>query len=160
VVSNAAWPRLEKRPTPYWKEYQGMKDLMAERTRCLLVHPGFSGNGFFNYSEVARFAGAKYTAAPLGMMTVAALLPQHWEFRLIDENVRPLMDADLEWADIVLTGGMITQQKDILTVIQKSHDKGRPVVVGGPDPTSQPRVYGKADFVVLGEGEVTIPPFI
>jgi radical SAM superfamily enzyme YgiQ (UPF0313 family) len=137
-----------------------MGNLLAKRTRCLLVHPGFSSNGFFNYSEVARFVGAKYAAAPLGMMTVAALLPQHWEFRLIDENVRPLMDADLEWADIVLTGGMLTQQKDILTTIERAHDKGRPVVVGGPDPTSQPRVYGKADFVVLGEGEVTIPPFI
>ena len=137
-----------------------MKDLMAQQTRCLLVQPGFSGNGFYNYSDVARFVGAKCSATPLGLMTVAALLPQHWGFRLVDQNVRPLTDMDLEWADIVLTGGMITQQKDILTVIQKGHDKDKPVVVGGPDPTSQPRIYQQADFLVLGEGEVTIPPLI
>ena len=137
-----------------------MKNLMANQTRCLLAQPGFSNNGFFNYSDVARFVGARCAAAPLGLMTVAALLPQHWEFRLVDENVRPLTDADLEWADIVLTGSMLTQQKGILRVIKRAHDQGRPVVVGGPDPTSQPHIYKEADFLVLGEGEVTIPSFI
>jgi radical SAM superfamily enzyme YgiQ (UPF0313 family) len=134
-----------------------MDDLLARRTRCLLVHPGFSSNGFFNYAEVARFVGAKYSAAPLGMMTVAALFPQHWEFRLVDENVSPLADADLDWADLVLTGGMLTQQKSVLSTTQRSHDHGLAVVVGGPDPTSQPEVYRQADYLVLGEGEVTIP---
>ena len=137
-----------------------MENLMAKQTRCLLAQPGFSSNGFFNYSDVARFIGARYSAAPLGLMTVAALLPQHWAFRLVDENVRPLTDADLEWADIVLTGSMLTQQKGILRVIKRAHGQGKPVAVGGPDPTSQPRVYKEADFLVLGEGEVTIPPFI
>ncbi|MFL7808946.1 MAG: B12-binding domain-containing radical SAM protein [Anaerolineae bacterium] len=137
-----------------------MDDLFAGQTRCLLVHPGFSSNGFFNYSEVARFVGAKYSATPLGMLTVAALFPQHWEFRLVDENVRPLADADLDWADLVLTGGMLTQQKSVLSTIQRSHDRGLPVVVGGPDPSSQPGVYRQADYLVLGEGEVTIPLLI
>jgi hypothetical protein len=94
------------------------------------------------------------------MMTVAALLPQHWEFRLVDENVRPLADADLEWADLVLTGGMLTQQRGILATTQRAHGKGKPVVVGGPDPSSQPHIYETADYLVLGEGEVTIPLFI
>lgn len=137
-----------------------MENLLAKPTRCLLVQPGFSGNSFFNFSNVARLIGAKYTAAPLGLMTVAALLPQHWEFRLVDENVEPLTDAHLEWADIVMTGGMLPQQKEILTTIKRAHDKGKPVVVGGPDPTSQPHVYQETDFLVLGEGEITIPPFI
>ncbi len=137
-----------------------MKDLLVEPTRCLLVQPGFSSQSFWNYSEVCQFRGAKYPASPLGLMTVAALLPQHWEFQLIDENMRPLTDAHLEWADIVFTGGMLPQQKGTLTIINRAHDKGKPVVVGGPDPTSQPGVYGKADFLVLGEGEVTIPPLI
>lgn len=137
-----------------------MKNLVAKPTKCLLVQPGFSSYSFWNYSEVCKFVGAKYPAAPLGLMTVAALLPQHWEFRLVDENVRPLTDADLEWAGIVLVSGMLPQQNGILAVIQKAHDEGKPVAVGGPDATSQPHIYGKADFLVLGEGEVTIPLFI
>jgi radical SAM superfamily enzyme YgiQ (UPF0313 family) len=136
-----------------------LKNLLARPTKCLLVQPGFSGRSFWNYSEVCELVGAKYPAAPLGLMTVAALLPQHWEFRLVDENVRPLTDADLEWAGIVLVSGMLPQQKRMLAVIQKAHDKGKPAAVGGPDATSQPHMYGKADFLVLGEGEVTIPLF-
>ena len=132
----------------------------AEPTRCLLVHPAFSNHSYWNYSSVCQFVGAKYPAAPLGLMTVAALLPQHWQFRLIDENVTQLTDAHLEWADMVCTGGMLPQQKAILTIISKARDKGKLVVVGGPDPTSQPDIYAKADFLVLGEGEVTIPLFL
>jgi len=137
-----------------------MKNLLAKSTKCLLVYPKFSSHSFWNYSDVCKFVGAKYPAAPLGLMTVAALLPQYWEFKLIDENVKPLIDADLEWADIVLVSGMLPQQKKILDIIQKSHDKSKFVVVGGPDATSQPHIYEKADFLVLGEGEVTIPLFI
>lgn len=137
-----------------------METLPARPTRCLLVQPRFSGNSFFNFSNVARIVGARYTAAPLGLMTVAALLPQGWKFRLVDENVEPLTDAHLDWADIVMTGGMLPQQKGILGVIRRAHARHKPVVVGGPDPTQQPHVYEGADFLVLGEGEVTIPPLI
>ncbi len=104
--------------------------------------------------------GAKYPAAPLGLLTVAALFPQHWIFRLIDENVEPLLDDHLKWADIVCTGGMLPQQKSMLNFIRRAHDLDRIVVVGGPDPTSQPDVYHEADFLVLGEGEITIPMFL
>jgi radical SAM superfamily enzyme YgiQ (UPF0313 family) len=128
--------------------------------KCLLVHSRFSSNSFYNFSQVARLVGARYPAAPLGLLTVAALLPQHWEFRLVDENVRPLSDSDLEWADIVLVSGMLPQQKGILTTIERAHGVGKPVAVGGPDPSSQPHIYSEADYVVMGEGEVTIPPFV
>jgi Domain of unknown function (DUF4070)/Radical SAM superfamily len=129
-------------------------------TNCLLVHPKFSGFSFWNYQEVCYIVGAKYPAAPLGLMTVAALLPQHWIIRLIDENVEPLLTDHLRWADIVFTGGMLTQQKSILSFIRMAHDLDRIVVVGGPDPTSQPDVYHEADFLVMGEGEITIPLFL
>ena len=137
-----------------------MKNLLEKGTKCLIVQSKFSEYSFWNYDDVCRIAGAKYPAAPLGLMTVAALLPQQWEFRLIDENVEPLLDEYFEWADIVCTGGMLPQQKGILSVIDKTHSYGRPVVAGGPDPTSQPEIYKSADFLVLGEGEITIPMFI
>jgi radical SAM superfamily enzyme YgiQ (UPF0313 family) len=134
--------------------------MVEKHTRCLLVQTKFSGFSFWNYQEVCYMVGAKYPASPLGLLTVAALLPQHWEFRLIDENVEPLLNEHLIWSDIVFTGGMLTQQKNMLHFIRKAHDLGRIVVVGGPDPTSQPDVYHEADFLVLGEGEITIPLFL
>ena len=69
-----------------------MQDLYSGQTNCLLVQTKFSGFSFWNYQEVCNLAGAKYPATPLGLLTVAALLPQHWTFRLIDENVESLWD--------------------------------------------------------------------
>ncbi len=137
-----------------------MKSLLQGPTRALLVQPRFSGNSFWNYTEVCRLTGARYPAAPLGLMTVAALLPQDWRFRLVDENVRPLDNLDLEWADVVFSGGMLPQQAATLAVIERAHAAGKPVVLGGPDPSEQPEMYGKADFLVLGEGELTVPLFL
>ncbi len=131
-----------------------------KRTRCLLIHPKFSPYSFWNFVEVSKIVGAKYLAAPLGLMTVAALLPQEWEIKLIDTNVEPLLNEHFEWADLVFTGGMLPQQIGILDIITLSHQKNKPVVVGGPDSTSQPNLYQSADYLVLGEGEVTIPIFL
>jgi len=137
-----------------------MSDLYGGPTRCLLVQSKFSAFSFWNYQEVCDIVGAKYPAAPLGLLTVAALLPQHWTFRLVDENVEPLLDEQILWADIVCTGGMLPQQKSMLDFIARAHRLDRLVVVGGPDPTSQPSLYSEADFLVLGEGEITIPMFL
>jgi radical SAM superfamily enzyme YgiQ (UPF0313 family) len=93
-------------------------------------------------------------------MTVAALLPEHWDLKLIDENVEPLTDEDIAAADIVMASGMLPQQKTLQAVIARAHEWGKPVAVGGPDPTSQPEMYKNADYRVLGEGEVTLPPFL
>jgi radical SAM superfamily enzyme YgiQ (UPF0313 family) len=134
-----------------------MIKLLQKRTRCLLIHPKFSPYSFWNFVEVSKIVGAKYQAAPLGLMTVAALLPPEWEIKLIDTNVEPLLDEHFEWADLVFTGGMLPQQVGIQEIISLSHKKHKPVVVGGPDPTSQPNLYQSADYLVLGEGEITIP---
>lgn len=137
-----------------------MSNLYESKTKCLIVQSKFSSFSFWNYTEVCKLVGAKYPAAPLGLMTLAALLPQHWEFKLIDENVEPLLDEHFEWADLVCTGGMLPQQKGMLKIIDKAHQFQLPVVVGGPDPTAQPKVYEKADFLVTREGELTIPMFL
>ncbi len=137
-----------------------MIDLYGGPTRCLLVQTKFSAFSFWNYQDVCDIVGARYPAAPLGLLTVAGLFPQHWIFKLIDENVETLLDEHLLWADIVCTGGMLPQQKSMLEFIHRAHNLDRLVVVGGPDPTSQPGLYGEADFLVLGEGEITIPMFL
>jgi radical SAM superfamily enzyme YgiQ (UPF0313 family) len=91
---------------------------------------------------------------------ISSLLPQHWTFKLVDENVEPLKDEHLAWADVVMTGGMLSQQKTVQRIITRAHGLKKPVAVGGPDPTSQPRIYEEAEYLVLGEGEVTIPLFL
>ena len=137
-----------------------MKNLLDKGIRCLIVQTEFSAYSFWNYVDVCKIAGAKYPAAPLGLLTVAALLPQQWEFKLVDANVEPLKNDHFEWADIVCIGGMLPQQPSMISLIDKAHRFGRPVVVGGPDPSSQPVLYQSADYLIHGEGEVTIPMFI
>jgi radical SAM superfamily enzyme YgiQ (UPF0313 family) len=128
--------------------------------KALLVYPEFSPYGFWNYKDVCRLVGAKYPAAPLGMITLASLLPQEWEIKLIDMNTSELFDSDIAWADMVFIGGMLPQQVNILKLIDRVHGLGKKAVVGGPDPTSQPDIYRNADYLVLGETEDTINPFL
>lgn len=135
-------------------------NLFPAGTKCLLVQPKFSSHSFWNYTDVCKIAGARYPAPPLGLLTVAALLPASWEIKLVDENAERLNDDYLAWADVVMTGGMLPQQEGVLRIIARAHDLGKAVVVGGPDPTSQPEVYADADYRVLGEGEVTVPLFL
>ena len=130
------------------------------RIKCLLIHPEFSKNSSLNYADVCKLVGAKYPVPPLGLITVAALLPQTWEYRLVDINTESLSDQHFVWADFVCTGGMLSQQPGILSVIRKAHEYGKKVVVGGPDPTCQSDLYEEADYLVLGEGENTIPLFL
>jgi radical SAM superfamily enzyme YgiQ (UPF0313 family) len=137
-----------------------MKNLYQDATKCLIVQTKFSAYSFWNYQSVCKMVGAKYPAAPLGLLTVAALLPQHWVFKLVDENVEPLLDEHLEWADLVCTGGMLPQQNSMLSFIDRAHKLNCTIVVGGADPSSQPDLYKSADYLVLGEGEVTIPMFL
>ncbi len=80
--------------------------------------------------------GAKHPAAPLGLITVAALLPSSWSVRLVDCNTEEFGKADYEWADVVMTGGMLPQQLDVQRIIKECRAPGKVVVVGGPDVTS------------------------
>ena len=125
-----------------------MIDLFSNEVNCLLVQTRFSDYSFWNYQDVCKIVGKKYPAAPLGLLTVAALLPQHWNFKLVDENVESLTDEHLRNADLVCIGGMLPQQNSMLKLIKRAHQLNCIVVVGGPDPTSQPDLYSEADFLV------------
>lgn len=129
-------------------------------TRALLVYPEFRSASFWNYTETCKLVDGRYPAAPLGLCTIAALLPEEWEVRLLDRNVEAWDEGALEWADIVMTGGMMPQQRDCLELIRLAVAKGKRVVVGGPDATSSPHLYEEATHLVLGEGEVTLPTFL
>ena len=79
--------------------------------RTLLIWPVFP-NSFWSYQETLNLAGLRSTNPPLGLLTVAALLPQDWEFRLIDRNVQMETDADWEWCDLVIISAMVIQKQD------------------------------------------------
>jgi radical SAM superfamily enzyme YgiQ (UPF0313 family) len=128
--------------------------------KCLLIYPRFVFQSFWNYRKTCELLGAAYPAAPLGMATVAALLPKSWDLKFIDCNVEELTEDDIKWADIIFTGGMISQQIEHVRLIEKIKAYNKVHVVGGPDPTSSPHIYDKADYIVLGEAEITLPGFL
>ena len=125
--------------------------------RCLLVSPEFPKNSFWNWSSVCKVRGEKTMGLPLGLLTLAAILPQEWQFQLVDQNTGELRDDDIRRADVVCVGGMTVQQGGILDVIRKVRQYGKFVAVGGTDPTSQPAIYQDADALVLGEAETNVP---
>ena len=132
----------------------------AKACNALLVYPQFDADTFWNFKRTAEVFGAKYPAPPLGLITIAALLPRSWSIRLVNRNTEELSDGDLDWADLVFTGGMLPQQSDTLDVVDLCHARGKPVVVGGPGVTSCPHLYLAADFRVLGEAEHIVDEFI
>jgi radical SAM superfamily enzyme YgiQ (UPF0313 family) len=137
-----------------------MKPSELRTCNVLLIYPRFSADTFWNFAATCELFGAKYPAAPLGLITVAALLPATWTVRLIDRNVEELTATQLEWADLVMTGGMLPQQPDMLEIIDLCLLHKKPVAVGGPAVTSTPNIYKKANFRVLGEAEGVIDEFI
>jgi len=134
--------------------------MTVDTCKVLMIFPRFNTDSFWNYRAACELTGARYPAAPLGLITVAALLPESWEIRLVNRNTETLAEADLERADMVMTGGMLFQQPDTLRIIDMCRARGKPVVVGGPDVTSTPGIYSSANFRVLGEAEEIIEDFV
>jgi radical SAM superfamily enzyme YgiQ (UPF0313 family) len=126
--------------------------------RALLICPEFPLS-FWSFRKAVRFRGNKTTNAPLGLLTVAALLPPEWELRLADLNTRRLTDDDWQWAELILISAMYIQREGLLGLVREAKLRGKTVIVGGPHPTSLPEAALEAgsDFVVRGEGEITIP---
>jgi radical SAM superfamily enzyme YgiQ (UPF0313 family) len=133
---------------------------MTDVTKVLLISPRFAGRTFLSLEAVCEIYGGRVMTAPLGLITVAAMLPPSWDCRLVNRNTEELTDADIDWADLVMIGGMMPQRSDILDLIDVVHARGKPVVGGGPDVTSSPEAYEAADFRVLGEAEGIIGDFI
>jgi radical SAM superfamily enzyme YgiQ (UPF0313 family) len=127
----------------------------------LLISPKFPST-FWSYEPILELIGKKALMPPLGLITVAALLPDDWTCRLVDCNVRPVTEADWAWADIILLSGMIVQKANLLTLLAEAKRRRKTVVVGGPYATALPDELREAgaDFLVLDEAELTLPPFL
>jgi radical SAM superfamily enzyme YgiQ (UPF0313 family) len=129
--------------------------------RVLAIDPEFP-HSFWSMRETLKWMGRKAMVPPLGLLTVAALLPQEWEFRVADLNTGPLTEASWQWADLVMITGMIIQREGILHLVREGKARGKTVIVGGPFATSLPQevLAAGADFLVRGEGETTIPQLL
>jgi radical SAM superfamily enzyme YgiQ (UPF0313 family) len=122
---------------------------------ALLIYPEFPDT-YWSFKHALKFLGKKAAQPPLGLMTIAALLPCTWNKRLIDTNVERLHDRDLLWADVVMLSGMHIQQQTLVAIIERCKKLGRRTVVGGPIASSLPAAELKADHIVIGEAESLI----
>jgi radical SAM superfamily enzyme YgiQ (UPF0313 family) len=127
--------------------------------KVLLVYPK-NPVTFWSFEFALGFIGKKSAYPPLGLLTVAALLPPQWPQRLVDLNVTNLADKDIEWADMVFIGGMAVQRASAVAIIDRCKAAGVKVVGGGPLFTVEPEAFRKVDHLVLDEAELSLPPFL
>lgn len=127
--------------------------------KILLVYPKYLDT-FWSFKGALKFISKKATHPPLGLLTVAAMLPKDWQKKLIDMNVTTLRDKDLEWADFVFVSAMSIQKASVKEVISRCKEMDIKVVAGGPLFTIGYEEFEDVDYFVLNEAEITLPPFL
>ena len=115
---------------------------------------------FWSFKYALKFVRRRASTPPLGLLTVAAMLPAEWQKRLVDLTVTRLTDADLAWADYAFVGGMVVQRKSAREVIARCKAAGVPVVAGGPLFSVEHESFPEVDHFVLNEAELTLPSFL
>ncbi len=134
--------------------------MKTTKLNALLVYPKYPET-FWGFNYALPFVNKKASFPPLGLMTVAAMLPKEWNKRLIDMNVEgDLLEEHIKWADIVLVSAMIVQKKSVKEVIARCKEKNKLVVAGGPLFTAMPEHFKEVDHLILNEAEITLRPFL
>jgi radical SAM superfamily enzyme YgiQ (UPF0313 family) len=127
--------------------------------KILLVYPRYPDT-FWSFRHALKFLSKKASFPPLGLLTVAAMLPAEWDKRLVDMNVSALYDEDIKWADYVFISAMVVQKDSAKEVITRCRGLNIKVVVGGPLFTTGHEEFEGVDHFVLGEAETTLPQFL
>ena len=127
--------------------------------KALLVYPEHPPT-YWGANYALEMVGIKAAFPPLGLLTIAAMFPPEYDLRVVDMNVAPLEDSDLEWADMVFTSTMIVQRVSLNTVIERCNRAGVPVIAGGPHPTTFHDEIPGVDHFVLDEAEEVFPGFL
>lgn len=125
----------------------------------LLVYPQYP-NTYWSFKHVLKYVRKKAAYPPLGLLTIAPLLPQEWPKKLVDMNVRPLTEDDWQWAEVVMVSAMIVQRESTRKVLQQAKTRGKITVVGGPLFATVNDLYDLADHIVVGEAEELIDKVI
>lgn len=126
--------------------------------RVLMLYPEIPDT-FWSFKHALRFVRKQASSPPLGLVTIAALLPSAWEKRLVDVNVTRLRDRDLAWADMVMISAMIVQRESAHELVDRCKKAGVTVVAGGPLFLSEYDHFPEIDHFILNEGEITLPLF-
>jgi radical SAM superfamily enzyme YgiQ (UPF0313 family) len=119
---------------------------------ALLIYPEWPDT-YWSFKHALPFEGKRSAYPPLGLLTVAPLLPRHWKKRLVDTNIRQLTDADLMWADVAMISGMLVHKPEVLRILSRCRQRGLRTVVGGPITSNVQELPRYADHVVIGEAE-------
>jgi radical SAM superfamily enzyme YgiQ (UPF0313 family) len=127
--------------------------------KILLIYPKYPDT-FWSFKYALKFISRKASFPPLGLLTVASMLPPEWEKRLVDMNVTALTDDDLRWADFAFISAMIVQKKSTKEVLRRCKESGVRTVGGGPLFTTGHDEFGDVDHLVLNEAEMTLPLFL
>jgi radical SAM superfamily enzyme YgiQ (UPF0313 family) len=127
--------------------------------KALLIYPEFPDT-FWSFRYALKFINRKASSPPLGLLTIAAMLPEAWEKRLIDMNVEGLDDNALRWADLVFLSAMAVQKESVKEVIARCKAAGVRIVAGGPLFTTEYEAFDTVDHLVLNEAEITLPRFL
>ena len=127
--------------------------------KILFVYPEYP-NTFWSFKYALKFISKNATYPPLGLLTVAAMVPGEWEKKLVDLNVSRLTDRDLEWADYVFISAMSIQEKSVRDIVGRCRAAGVKTVAGGPLFTSDYERFPEVDYLVLNEAENTLPAFL
>lgn len=127
--------------------------------KALLIYPEFPDT-FWSFRYALKFIHRKASSPPLGLLTIAAMLPEAWEKRLVDMNVERLYDDDLKWADLVFISAMSVQKESVKEVIARCKAAEVGIVAGGPLFTTEYEAFGTVDHLVLNEAEITLPRFL
>lgn len=125
----------------------------------LLVYPMYPDT-FWSFKHALKFVSKKASFPPLGLLTVASMLPDAWNKKLIDMNATRLKDEDILWADFVFISAMSVQSESANQVIDRCRNLNAKIVAGGPLFTSSPENYNNVDHLVLNEAEITMPQFL
>jgi hopanoid C-2 methylase len=123
--------------------------------RILCVFPRYT-KSFGTFDNAYPLLGVKAFMPPQGLLLIAAYIPNHWEVRFVDENVRPATERDFRWADAVLVSGMHVQRQQINEINRRAHALGTVTALGGPSVSGCPEYYPEFDYLHLGElGDAT-----
>lgn len=125
----------------------------------LMVYPKYPDT-YWSFRHALRFISKKAAIPPLGLITVAAMLPQHWNKKLTDLNVSKLQVNDIEWADYVFISAMYVQKESVNNIVALCKNKRTKMVAGGPLFTQDYKDYPEIEHFILNEAEITLQPFL